>query len=34
MSISQQEFERRYLAVRELMKRGELDCLLVVGAFR
>lgn len=31
MSISQQEFERRYSAIRELMKKEELDCLLVVG---
>ena len=31
MSISQQEFERRYMAIRELMKREELDCLLIVG---
>jgi Xaa-Pro aminopeptidase/Xaa-Pro dipeptidase len=31
MSISQQEFKRRYTAIRELMKREELDCLLVVG---
>ena len=31
MSISQQEFERRYTAVRELMKQDELDCILVVG---
>jgi Xaa-Pro aminopeptidase len=31
MSISQQEFERRYKRIRELMKRDELDCLLVVG---
>lgn len=31
MTISQQEFERRYRAIRELMEREELDCLLVVG---
>ena len=31
MSISQQEFKRRYAAIRELMKKDELDCLLVVG---
>ena len=31
MSISLREFERRYQAIRELMKREELDCLLVVG---
>jgi Xaa-Pro aminopeptidase/Xaa-Pro dipeptidase len=31
MSISQQEFKRRYTAIRERMKREELDCLLVVG---
>ena len=34
MSISQQEFKRRYTAIRELMKREELDCLLVVGLSR
>jgi len=31
MSISQQEYKRRYTAIRELMKKDELDCLLVVG---
>jgi len=31
MSISEQEFKRRYAAIRELMKKDELDCLLVVG---
>jgi Xaa-Pro aminopeptidase len=31
MSISQQEFKRRYMAIRELMKMEELDCLLIVG---
>jgi len=31
MSISHQEFERRYKAIRELMKQGDIDCLLVVG---
>lgn len=31
MTISKQEFERRYRAIRELMKKEELDCLLVVG---
>ncbi len=31
MTISKQEFERRYRAIREHMKRGELDCLLVIG---
>ena len=31
MSISQQEFKRRYTAIRELMKRDELDCILIVG---
>ena len=31
MSISQREFERRYVAIRELMTKEELDCLIVVG---
>jgi Xaa-Pro aminopeptidase len=31
MSISRQEYERRYAAIRELMKRDGLDCILVVG---
>jgi len=31
MSISQQEFKRRYVAIRDLMKRDNLDCLFVVG---
>jgi Xaa-Pro aminopeptidase len=31
MSISRQEYERRYAAIRELMRRDGLDCLLVVG---
>ncbi len=31
MSISQQEFKRRYTGIRGLMKRDNLDCLLVVG---
>jgi len=31
MGISRQEFERRYTAIRELMKRDEVDCLIVVG---
>jgi Xaa-Pro aminopeptidase len=31
MSISLQEFQRRYAAIRELMKQEGLDCLLVVG---
>ena len=31
MSISQQEFKRRYVAIRGLMKKDKLDCLLVVG---
>ena len=31
MSISRQEFERRYAAIRKQMKRDSLDCLLVVG---
>jgi Xaa-Pro aminopeptidase/Xaa-Pro dipeptidase len=31
MGISRQEFERRYAAIRELMKRDEVDCLIVVG---
>ena len=31
MAISQQEYERRYTAIRDLMKKEDLDCLLVVG---
>jgi Xaa-Pro aminopeptidase len=31
MSISRQEYERRYAAIRGLMKEEEVDCLLVVG---
>jgi len=31
MSISQQEFKRRYMAIRGLMKKDKLDCLLVIG---
>jgi Xaa-Pro aminopeptidase len=31
MSISQLEFKRRYSAIREQMKKEELDCLLIVG---
>lgn len=31
MGISQQEFERRYDAIRELMKRDGTDCLIVFG---
>jgi len=31
MSISRQEYERRYAAIRKLMKKEEVDCLLVVG---
>ena len=31
MSISRQEFRRRYEAIRDLMKKDKLDCLLVVG---
>jgi Xaa-Pro aminopeptidase len=31
MSISRQEYERRYAAIRELMKEMVVDCLLVVG---
>ena len=31
MSISLKEFERRYTAIRELMKEAGMDCLLVVG---
>lgn len=31
MSISNQEFERRYKALRELMRQEKVDCLLVVG---
>jgi Xaa-Pro aminopeptidase len=31
MSISNEEYKRRYAAIRELMKKMDLDCLLVVG---
>lgn len=31
MTISQKEYQRRYAAIRDLMKRDEIDCLLVVG---
>lgn len=31
MSISQEEYQRRYVAIREQMDRDELDCLLVIG---
>jgi len=31
MGISRQEYERRYAAIRGLMKKEEVDCLLVVG---
>ncbi|MFC1921347.1 M24 family metallopeptidase [Chloroflexota bacterium] len=31
MSISQQEYKRRYAAIREIMKKDGLDCLLVFG---
>lgn len=31
MAISRREFERRYIAIRELMKEDELDCLIIVG---
>jgi len=31
MGISLKEFERRYAAIQEQMKKEELDCLLVVG---
>jgi Xaa-Pro aminopeptidase len=31
MSISHQEYERRYAAIRELMKIDGLDCLVVIG---
>ena len=31
MGISRQEFERRYAAIRKMMKQGEVDFLLVVG---
>jgi Xaa-Pro aminopeptidase len=31
MEISRQEFERRYSAIRELMKKEEVDCLLITG---
>jgi Xaa-Pro aminopeptidase len=31
MGISRQEYERRYAAIREMMQRDGLDCLLVAG---
>jgi len=31
MAISRQEYQRRFIAIRELMKRDELDCLIIVG---
>jgi Xaa-Pro aminopeptidase len=31
MSISSQEFQRRYSKIREVMERDRLDCLLIVG---
>jgi len=31
MGISVQEFQRRYKAIREAMKKEHLDCLLIVG---
>ncbi|MGA2106621.1 MAG: M24 family metallopeptidase [Syntrophorhabdales bacterium] len=31
MTISRQEFERRYAGIRHKMEKDELDCLLVVG---
>jgi Xaa-Pro aminopeptidase len=31
MSISQQEYRRRYAAIRDQMKKHKLDCLVVVG---
>lgn len=31
MSISLKEFQRRYTAIREAMKKGAVDCLLVIG---
>lgn len=31
VSISLQEYKRRYAGIRELMKKEEMDCLLVVG---
>jgi Xaa-Pro aminopeptidase len=31
MGISRTEYERRYAAIRELMKRDGIDCILVVG---
>ena len=31
MSISSREFKRRYVAIREMMRKEELDCLLIVG---
>jgi Xaa-Pro aminopeptidase len=31
MGISRQEFERRYIAIRESMRQEKLDCILVFG---
>ena len=31
MSISEREYQRRYVAIQELMKKDGLDSLLVVG---
>jgi len=31
MPISRQEYERRYVAIRELMVKDELDCLVIFG---
>ncbi len=31
MAISRREYERRYIAIRELMNKDELDCLVIVG---
>jgi Xaa-Pro aminopeptidase len=31
MSISSQEYQRRYKEIREMMKKEQLDCLLIVG---
>jgi Xaa-Pro aminopeptidase len=31
MAISRQEYQRRYMAIRELMKQDELDCLVIAG---
>jgi len=32
MAISHQEYERRYTAIREMMKKDGIDCILIYGA--